>query len=92
LESNNGRKNKALDADHNSFELLRRLAVLRFLRLVQADHRSRVASSEVIASVVFGKEGFSYRARSIRDWADDFCVHLELPSLRQGKFQNQIIN
>lgn len=54
--------------------------------MVKRDSRSSVQSSELIADVVFGKSGASYRARTIRDWADFYLLHLELPLLRQGKY------
>lgn len=44
-------------------------------------------SSERVAEVVFGKEGASYRSRTIRDWADFFLKHSSLPQLNQGKYQ-----
>ena len=48
---------------------------------------NRARASEAVAYVVFGKSGASYRARTIRDWADHFLSHSERPLLRQGKFQ-----
>lgn len=83
LESNN----RSVRNNFTSFDCLRHLAVLRYLQLVKASPHSKVASSEAVANVVFGKEGASYRSRSIRDWADHFCSTLSLPELRQGKFQ-----
>ena len=86
LGNNNCRK-QAVCKDMNSFDLLRSLAVLRFLRMVKQDARSRVSSSQMVSEVVFGKEGASYRSRTIRDWADHFLKHLSLPLLKQGKYQ-----
>lgn len=57
------------------------------MEMLKKDPRSRVRSSEMVAGVVFGKSGSSYRARSIRDWTDHYLLHSELPDLRQGKFQ-----
>jgi hypothetical protein len=67
LESNNKRKQVSKKGNMSDFDLLRYLAVLRFLRLVERDSRSRVESSELVACVVFGKDGGSYRSRAFRD-------------------------
>jgi hypothetical protein len=72
FERNNKRKSRPFDTLQNCFDLLRNLGALRFLRLVQEEGRTRVVSSELVASVVFGKHGASYRARSNRDWVDHF--------------------
>ena len=72
---------------YSQFDRLRSLAVLRFLRTITENPKSRISSSQQIAEILFGKNGFSYRARTIRDWSDYFVQHLELPRLRQGKFQ-----
>ena len=86
IDINNCRKQSA-SREISKFESLRILAVMRFLQLLKKDPRSRIRSSEMIADVVFGKSGASYRARSIRDWADHYLLHSELPRLRQGKYQ-----
>ena len=69
LDSNNCRK-QASSKTIDSFDRLRLLAVLRFFRMLKKDPRSRVSSSEKVAEVVFGKDGASYRSRTIRDWGD----------------------
>lgn len=86
LDSNNCRK-QASSKPSSSFDRLRLLAVLRFLRMLKKDPRSRVCSSERVAEVVFGKEGASYRSRTIRDWGDHYLKHFDLPLLSQGKYQ-----
>lgn len=86
LDSNNARKQSGCK-DLSRFELLRLLAILRFFRMVKNNQRSRIESSGLVAEVVFGKSGASYRARTIRDWADFFSLHSKLPLLRQGKYQ-----
>ena len=86
IDANNNRKQLA-GRSVGIFESLRLLSVMRFLQLWKKDRRSRVRSSEMVADVVFGKSGASYRAISIRDWADHYLLHSELPLLRQGKFQ-----
>lgn len=86
LESNSIRANNCLKSC-SQFDRLRLLAVLRFLRMTIIDPKSRVTSSEQISGVLFGKEGPSYRARTVRDWSDSFVKHSELPRLSQGKFQ-----
>jgi hypothetical protein len=86
IDVNNCRKMSA-GRDISRFESLRLLAVLRFMQMLKKDPRSRVRSSEMVADVVFGKSGSSYRARSIRDWTDHYLLHYDLPRLRQGKFQ-----
>jgi hypothetical protein len=87
LESSNQSKQSITRKLFTTFDCLRLLSVLRYLRLIDADRNSKISSSELVASVVFGKDGASYRARTIRDWGQHFCEHLELPELRQGKFQ-----
>jgi hypothetical protein len=69
------------------FDSLRLLAVLRFLQMLKDNPRNKVRASGAVADVMFRKSGASYRARTIRDWADHYLVHLELPLLRQGKYQ-----
>ena len=86
LDANNPRR-QAGCKDLSRFELLRLLAILRFFRMVKNNPRSRIESSRMVAEIVFGKSGASYRARTIRDWADYFLLHSELPHLRQGKYQ-----
>ena len=85
-ESNCRRIERSLKS-YSQFERLRLLAILRFLRMITNNPKSRVASLQQIAEVVFGKEGASYRARTIRDWSEYFVEHSEIPSLNQGKFQ-----
>lgn len=80
-------KNQTASRNVRQFDSLRLLATLRFLRMLKRDSRSRIQSSELVAEVVFGKSGASYRARTIRDWADFYLLNLELPLLRQGKYQ-----
>lgn len=86
VESNNTRK-LSVTKEFSTFDRLRLLAVLRLLQCLTNDHRNKHRSSEMIANVLFGKSGASYRARTIRDWSDYYVEHLELPLLRQGKFQ-----
>jgi hypothetical protein len=69
------------------FDSLRHLAVLRFLQMLKDNPRNRVRTSEAVADAVFRKSGASYRAHTIRDWADHYLVHLELHLLRQSKYQ-----
>jgi hypothetical protein len=69
------------------FDFLRTLAVVRYLRLIKDDPKNKVHSSEEVAAIVFGKNGGSYRARTIRDWANNFCEYGKLPQLNQGKYQ-----
>ena len=69
LESSNVRADRTLKA-YSQFDRLRSLAVLRFLRTITENHKSRISSSQHIAEILFGKNGFSYRARTIRDWSD----------------------
>jgi hypothetical protein len=88
LQGNNARKQKSL-REMNRFDSLRLLAILRFFRMIKRDERSRIESSQLVADVVFGKSGASYRARTIRDWADYYLLHSKLPLLRQGKYQKQ---
>lgn len=83
LESNN----KSIRNNFSLFDSLRLLAILRYLRLLKANPCSKISASEAVASVIFGKDGGSYRSRTIRDWANFFCENLSLPELRQGKFQ-----
>lgn len=86
IDGTNARKQTACKG-LSEFECLRLLAVLRFLQMTKSNARSRISSSELVAEVVFGKTGASYRSRTIRDWADHYLLHSELPFLRQGKFQ-----
>jgi hypothetical protein len=41
----------------------------------------------MIASVVFGKDGHSFRSRAICDWSTYSCENLSLPELKQGRYQ-----
>src|SRR5262249_15903567 len=84
LEGNSERQSTTVKAA-SAFDRLRLLAVKRLLESMRESERSKVASSEAIASVIFGKNGASYRSRAIRDWSDYFVKHEHLPELRQGK-------
>ena len=86
IVANNCRRQSQIN-NISKFESLRLLAVLRVLELKKRGSRNRIEASEKVAEFVFGKSGASYRSRTIRDWADHFILHSELPSLRQGKFQ-----
>ena len=86
LDGNNEKKQKA-SKNLTRFDSLRLLAILRFLRMIKSNPRSRIESSGRIAEVVFGKSGASYRSRTIRDWADYYLLYFELPLLRQEKYQ-----
>jgi hypothetical protein len=55
--------------------------------MLKKNPRNRVRASEMVADVFLGKSGVTYRARTIRDWADHFMLHSKLLLLRQGKFQ-----
>ena len=67
------------------FEFLRHLAVLRFLQKIQENPRSRVNSSKDIAEKIFG--GGDSRAKSIRNWSDEYVRSHQMMVLRQGKHQ-----
>lgn len=86
LGSNNKRK-QTRNGVTDQFEHLRLAAVHRFLQAITINPRSRVASSQDVAFLIFEAQGSSYRARSIRDWADFFVLNGILPELRQGKHQ-----
>ena len=83
----NREKRRSASKEISQFDALRLLAILRYLRMLQKNTRSRIQSSELVAEVFFGKSGESYRARTIRDWAEYYLLHLDLPLLRQGKYQ-----
>ena len=87
LDGNSARKQAVLKNISSPFDTLRLLAVFRFLRMIEKNPRSRVSSSKLVAEVVFGKSGASYRSRTIQDWANYYLLHLKLPLLRQGKYQ-----
>ena len=67
------------------FEFIRHLAVLRFLKKVHNNPRSRVKSSKDVAEQSFG--GGEHRAKSIRNWSDEYVRTHQMMVLRQGKHQ-----
>jgi hypothetical protein len=81
--SNNQRADK--HTPKTKFDFLRHLAVLRFLQKIHENPRSRVSSSKDVAESIFG--GGESRARSIRNWSDEYVRTHQMMVLRQGKHQ-----
>ena len=71
----------------SKFEFLRHLAVLRFLEKIQETPRSCVSASKNIAEKMFG--GGENRAKSIRNWSDEYVRTHQMMVLRQGKHQKK---
>ena len=87
LGVNNARKQKKFQ-NIGCFESLRHLAVLRFLQMQKDNSKARIAASEAVAGIVFGKsEAGSYRSRIIRDWADHYMKFFELPFCGKENFR-----
>ena len=70
---------------NTKFEFVRHLAVLRFLEAVLEKPRSRIRASTEIAKQIFS--GGASRARSIRNWSDEYVRTQKMMLLRQGKHQ-----
>lgn len=81
-------RNTALEKNDrlSKFDSIRHLCVLRFLRKIQQNPRSRMLSSKAVAEAFFGPEkGSDYKARCIRIWSDEYLRTHTLTPYRQGK-------
>jgi hypothetical protein len=70
------------------FDIRRRVAICRYLDLLLNGHNGhkydKMTASAFVARVVYGKEPLtSYKARCIRQWADEFCRTQSLQEYRQ---------
>lgn len=93
LESENRYVSKSVNKQNSltEFERRRRLAVCRYLQLmIDGDSTGlvlgKMKASQAVAFMLFGKKDEqSYKARCIRQWADEFCLNGELSTYKYGE-------
>ena len=87
-EATSIRNNVAIEKRNkkSQFEFVRHLCVLRYLQQMKESPRSKVSTSLSVARMIFGPDkGTDYRAKSIREWSDEFVRSGSMMVLRQGK-------
>ena len=93
LESENRYVSKSISKQNSltEFDRRRRLAVCRYLQLVvdgdcDGKEYSKMSASQHTAFMLFGKKDLhSYKARCIRQWAEEFCLNKELSIYKYGE-------
>ena len=75
-----------VSAKGNLFDHSRALALRSFFKSILSG-KGRLASSQEAAMEFFPRASKVYRSRSVRNWAEYFLAHFELPHLSQGQHQ-----
>ena len=71
------------------FDFIRLMAVERYLSSLNDSPNSRMSSSLKISAELFPNGNQAWTAKNIRQWANFFLAHQELPASNQGKHQKK---